>query len=63
MKVTVDQNSCIGCGMCFDICPEIFICNDDSKSEVNQENSVESFEDKIKEARDICPVSAIIVED
>ena len=63
MKVTVDQNSCIGCGMCFDICPEIFVCNDDNKSEVSKENAVESFEDKIREAQEICPVGAIIVED
>lgn len=63
VKVIVDQDTCIGCGMCFDICPEIFVCNDDNKSEVSKEDAIENFGDKIREAQEICPVGAITVEE
>ena len=29
MKATVDQNSCIGCGLCANDCPEVFTMNAD----------------------------------
>ena len=29
MKLTVDQDLCIACGACIDICPEVFDWNDE----------------------------------
>lgn len=59
MKVCVDQENCIGCGMCIDICPEGFKYNDENKSEAISEEVESGMEDKISEAADVCPVDAI----
>ena len=29
MRVTVDEETCIGCGLCTEDCPEVFEMNDD----------------------------------
>ncbi len=62
MKFTVSQEECIGCGMCIDICPEVFKYNDDFKSEVIIENIPEDSKDikeKAEEAKNACPADAI----
>ncbi len=64
MKINVSQEGCIGCGMCIDICPEVFKYNDDFKSEVISEaiseNMSEDLKAKVVEAKDACPVDAIV---
>ena len=35
MKVSVDQEGCIGCGLCVGIEPGVFFMNDDGKAEAN----------------------------
>lgn len=56
-EVYVDQEVCIGCGLCVSIVPEVFRLNDDGVSEVyNQSGSTEA---KIQEAIDSCPVNCI----
>lgn len=62
MKVCVNQESCIGCGMCIDICPEAFKYNSEDKSEAISETVETGLEDKVLEARDVCPVDAIEAE-
>ena len=66
MKVNVDQEVCIGCGMCIDICPDVFKFNEDSKSEVIPEvlaeDLAEDVKTKMQEAKEVCPVDAIVVE-
>ena len=59
MKITVDQNKCIGCGRCSEICANTFRLNASGKSEViSQEKS-----DCAMQAADECPVEAIFVEE
>ncbi|HHT96515.1 MAG TPA: ferredoxin [Clostridiales bacterium] len=62
MKATVDQDGCIGCGLCADICPEVFLMNDDGLAEAYVDPVPEEFEASAQEAADGCPVSVITVE-
>jgi ferredoxin len=57
MKVKVDKNICIGCGTCVVIAPKSFKLGDDCKAEIVEPQ--EDNKEKIKEAVDSCPVSAI----
>jgi ferredoxin len=62
MKVTIDQDGCIGCGLCADTCPSVFCMNDDGFAEVCNEADA-SNEDSVREAVDSCPVSVIHIEE
>ena len=37
MKATVDRNGCIGCGLCAEICPDVFDIADDGLAEAVKE--------------------------
>lgn len=59
MKATIDRDGCIGCGLCADMCPEVFRMADDGKAEVYAGvTDVESAQ----EAADSCPVSVIEID-
>lgn len=62
MKVYVDTDLCVGCGLCADTCPDIFELVDD-KAVTKVEEVPKSYEDLVKEARDNCPVDAISIEE
>ena len=62
MEAKVDQNVCIGCTLCATVCPEVFEMNAENKAEANSELT-EAFMDRVNEATDGCPVSAIFVEE
>ena len=56
-KPYVDQDSCIGCGLCASIVPAVFRMNADNLSEVH--DPAGAPEEKIQEAIDSCPVACI----
>ena len=56
--VKVDQNKCIGCGLCAGMCPEIFRMDAGNKSEVIKEEVNECS----KNAAAACPAGAITVK-
>ena len=63
MKITVDNETCIGCGMCISVCPEVFECADDgTKSVCKLDDIPEDLKEKVSEASDVCPVDAISEE-
>lgn len=63
MKAYVNKDTCIGCGLCASICPEVFSLNDDDgKAEAIDEEIEESLKDDAIEARDNCPVEAIDIK-
>lgn len=62
MKAHVDKDTCIGCGVCPSVCPEVFQMDDDGKAVEIVESVPESTADTAKEAADSCPVNAITVE-
>jgi ferredoxin len=61
VRVSVDHNVCAGNSMCEIIAPKVFVLNEQRQSEaVNPQGDTL---EKILEAAENCPVSAILVED
>jgi len=61
LRVRVDHLLCVGNAMCETFAPNVFRLNDDRQSEAV--NPAGDSEEKILEAAENCPMSAIIVED
>ena len=61
LRVRVDHATCVGNAMCEAIVPKVFRLNDNRQSEA-VDPAGDSVE-KILEAAESCPVSAILVED
>ncbi len=60
MKVAIDREGCIGCGLCTSVCPDVFRIAEDGNAEVY--GSPEGFESAVAEAAEGCPVAVIFVE-
>jgi ferredoxin len=62
MRVVVDEETCIGCGLCAETCPEVFEMDDD-KAKVKVDEVSEDVTEFCKEAVENCPVEAIQIEE
>ena len=62
MNVSIDESGCIGCGLCTQVCPEVFEMGDSGVAEVIMEEVPENLEDSAQEAADSCPGDVITVE-
>ena len=59
-KLVVDESTCIGCGTCVALCPEVFELGEDGKAKVKLQNSkTPKLQAEIDEAIEVCPVKAI----
>ncbi|WP_322631391.1 ferredoxin [Aedoeadaptatus coxii] len=58
MKYRVNE-SCIGCGLCVGICPEVFSMTDEGKAKAIETEVPADSEAAAEEAKDSCPVGAI----
>lgn len=58
-KVTVDENVCIGCGLCVSTCPDCFEMGEDGKSHAKSE----TCECNLVDVAADCPAGAIHVEE
>ena len=58
-KITI-EDGCTSCGLCEQICPEVFEVPDGAK--VKSGVDLNKFADQIKEAAESCPVSVIKIK-
>ncbi len=62
MKAVVDQETCTGCGLCPDTCPEVFELDGDvARAKVDVVPP--EVENTCREAAESCPVEAISIEE
>ncbi|RDY23476.1 ferredoxin [Romboutsia maritimum] len=62
MKGFVDKDTCIGCGACTGICPEVFDMDTDGLAVSIEGEIVLELQETAIEAQEGCPVGAITVE-
>ena len=62
MKTTVDKDLCLGCGLCADLCPEVFQMEED-KAVAKVDHVPAGTEDACRDAAQQCPVEAIKIEE
>ena len=60
MKVRVDQEKCIGCGLCTSLAEAVFAFNDEGKVSAGEVTSDD--EEAVESAVSSCPVEAIVKE-
>ena len=61
MKAKVNQETCIGCGTCPALCPNIFYMKDNGKADVKVDADYSA--NNVQEAVDACPVTAISIDE
>jgi ferredoxin len=64
MRVTVDPDTCTGCELCVETCPDLFeMSEDEGIAQVRVDKVREDAEDCARQAEEDCPVDAITVEE
>ena len=58
MRAYVDQELCIGCGLCASSAPDVFAMNADGRAEAVTDKTDANGE-SVKQAIERCPVTAI----
>ncbi|MGL4990851.1 MAG: ferredoxin [Sarcina sp.] len=62
MKAIVDRNTCVGCGLCADLCPAVFSMDDEGVSVPISEDIPSDYLSDAEQAMEQCPVAAITIE-
>jgi len=62
MKVRVNDDDCVGDGVCAEVCPEVFKMEGD-KAIVKKEDVPPELEDLIRRASESCPADAIFLDE
>lgn len=62
MKVHINREGCVSCGLCVSLCPEVFNFADDGLAEVVSNPQPDNYS-AVSEAADGCPVSVISTEE
>jgi ferredoxin len=63
MKPVVDEDLCIGCGSCEDLCPAVFQIGDDGYAHVIADNPDSEHYGCVRDAEAACPTTAISIEE
>ena len=59
MKAVVDKETCSGCGLCEETCPEVFEIGNNGIAKVKTDPVPQDAEDTCRQAAEECPVEAI----
>ena len=63
MKATIDMDTCSACGLCVDMCPDVFVMDEaEDTVKVVGDTVPADQEDSCKEAQESCPCEAIELE-
>lgn len=62
MKAIVDPDTCMGCGICEGICPDVFSLGEKDYAVVLIDPIPASLETEVRDAADQCPEGAISIE-
>ena len=63
MRAIVDQDTCTGCELCAQTCPDVYSMTDDGKAVAITSEVPANLEDSAREAAEGCPVEAISIEE
>ncbi|MBA4398395.1 MAG: ferredoxin [Anaerolinea sp.] len=63
MKVYIDPDACMGCGVCGTIVPELFSLGDEGYAIILVDPAPEQYRDLVQRAMDECPEEAISAKD
>ncbi len=61
IKVKIDQDECIGCEACVELCPSVFLFNEDEEKAYVKEDA-DAGDDCVDEAIASCPAECISKE-
>ena len=62
-KVRVNREVCIGCGACQGIASNIFEIDEEGLATVIEGSDIKKSEEEIQDAADMCPTSAIVIDE
>lgn len=63
MKVKVDEDLCLGCGICEGLAPDVFSLANEPFAEVLVDVVPAEMEDDVRQAAEECPEEAIFIEE
>lgn len=59
MKIVIDKEACVGCGLCVEICPDYYELDKDGKAQGKLKSIPKELEMLCEKAAAECPVDAI----
>lgn len=63
MKVKVDEDLCLGCGICEGLAPDVFSLANEPFAEVLVDVVPAEMEDDVRQSAEECPEEAITIEE